>query len=378
MTIDYARHALLPAGLRDRLPPEAEQEAIVAGRLIKAFVAQGYQRVAPPLVEFETPLTNASALANQFRVMDPVSQRMMAVRADLTPPIARIATTRLKAEPRPLRLVYAGEVLRVNGTQLQPERQFTQLGVELIGSATIAADVEVVRLAADALRDLGVSELTVDLNSTPMVAALFAHFGIEGEHARELRGALDRKDPVAVAGLAGPAGTALGGLLAATGPAHGAMLILTGLDLPDRAAEQRARLAGIAEALIEAVPDLNLTIDPVESRGFEYHEGVGFTLFARDDRVELGRGGRYTAGVGDLAEPATGFSLTVEALARVVPAATPRRRLFVPHGTGHETARQLRAQGFVTIAGLAPADPITEARRLGCTHLWRSGAVEEL
>src|SRR3954465_9244344 len=103
--------ALLPAGLRDLLPPDAETEASAVEALMTVFAAHGYQRVKPPLLEFEDSLLagSAAALADQtFRIMDPDSQRMMGLRADTTPQVARIATTRLGAAPRPLRLSYAG------------------------------------------------------------------------------------------------------------------------------------------------------------------------------------------------------------------------------------------------------------------------------
>src|SRR5271155_427425 len=134
-----ARRALLPAGLRDGLPPDAAQRAAVIERLIAEFGAHGYERVEPPLVEFEDSLLPAKASGGPgggpeiFRLMDPLSQRMMGVRADMTIQVARIATTRLASRPRPLRLSYAGDVLRVKGTQLRPERQFVQVGAELIG-----------------------------------------------------------------------------------------------------------------------------------------------------------------------------------------------------------------------------------------------------
>ncbi|MBT5413208.1 MAG: ATP phosphoribosyltransferase regulatory subunit, partial [Rhodospirillaceae bacterium] len=113
--------ALLPAGLRDVLPPDAAHEAGVVAGLLTTFERRGYQRVKPPLVEFEESLlreSGAAMAAHTIRVMDPVSQRMMGLRADMTLQVARIATTRLAKAPRPLRLSYAGDVLRVRGTQL--------------------------------------------------------------------------------------------------------------------------------------------------------------------------------------------------------------------------------------------------------------------
>ena len=115
--------ALLPGGLIDLLPPDAEIEAEAVSAVMAVFAAHGYQRVKPPLLEFEDGLLTGSgaAMADQtFRLMDPESRRMMGLRADMTPQVARIARTRLAHAPRPLRLSYAGQCLRVHGSQLAP------------------------------------------------------------------------------------------------------------------------------------------------------------------------------------------------------------------------------------------------------------------
>ncbi len=381
---EAARRALLPGGLRDGLPPDAAQRAQVIERLVAEFTAHGYERVEPPLVEFEDGLLAGGESGQQlFRLMDPLSQRMMGVRADMTIQVARIATTRLVAQPRPLRLCYAGDVLRVKGTQLRPERQFAQVGVELIGASSVAADVEVVRLAADALGAIGARELSIDLNSPQLVPAVLAAYGIKGKQATQLRAALDRKDADAAAAAAGPAAAALGGLMAATGPARAAIMLLTTIDLPEAAQPARARLAAVIAALVEGGPgggpELKVTVDPVENRGFEYHTGISFTFFGHGVRGELGRGGRYLAGQAPDQEPATGFTLFMDTVIRALPLPLPVNRIFVPHGTPLDQARGLRERGWITVAGLEPeADPVAAAKRLACTHVWRDGAILEV
>ena len=144
-----AQKARLPAGLRDVLPPDAAAETETTARLLAAFASRGYEQVDPPLLEFEESLligAGAATAEQTFRLMDPVSHRMMGLRTDITVQVARIATTRLRNLPRPLRLCYAGQVLRVKGTQLRPDRQFGQAGIELIGSDSSAADAEIDRL----------------------------------------------------------------------------------------------------------------------------------------------------------------------------------------------------------------------------------------
>lgn len=386
---ELARRALLPAGLRDVLPPEADQEADVVYRLMAVCAQHGYARVKPPLVEFEDSLLAGAGAAmgpSTFRLMDPVSQRMLALRADITLQTARIAATRLRRLPRPLRLSYAGQVLRVKGDDLRPERQFGQVGAELIGSAAPAADAEAILLAVAALDAVGIANLTVDLSSPRLVPAVMATAGLDEAGARRLREALDRKDEAAVKRHGRNVGPVLTELLKATGPAARAQAALGRLDLPADAAAEALRLSEIVGLLRFARPDLTLTIDPVERRGFEYHTGVCFTVFARRVRGELGRGGRYLAGESLMAgrgEPATGFTLFMDTVLSAVPEPETPKRLFLPFGTSPAEAKKLRDAGWSTVAGLEPsgepgAGDAAEAKRLGCSHWLDRGTPQQV
>jgi len=370
--------ALLPAGFQDVLPPQAAQEAAVVEHLIACFMGWGYERVKPPLLEFEeTILAGAGAAVAQatFRLMDPVSQRMMGLRADMTPQVARIAATRLANAPRPLRLCYGGQVLQVKGSQLRPERQFAQVGAELIGAAAAGADAEVVLLAAEALGAVGIEGLSVDLNLPPLVATLAGDLGMDGPRIAALRQALDRKDEAAVAEIAGAGTDLFQALLRAAGPADDALRALGRLALGEAAAAEVAGLGRVVEAIRASAPELSLTVDPAEHRGFEYQTGISFILFARGLRGELGRGGRYATDASAAAigagnpESSTGFTLFMDTVQRALPEPEAPRRLYLPAECDPARARALRAEGWITLAGLeAGADAAAEARRLGCGH----------
>ncbi len=383
---ELGEKALLPAGLRDVLAPEAAHEAAVVERLIGAFAGRGYERVKPPLLEFEEGLLSGAGAAlaqDTFRLMDPASHRMMALRADTTPQVARIAASRLAEAPRPLRLCYGGQVLRVRGGQLRPERQFGQVGAELIGSDLPEADAEVALLAAESLLELGVETLSLDLTQPLLAKAVAEGFGFAPARWSALRAALDRKDAAAVAQEAQEAEKAAPlflAMLEAAGPADRALERLAGLELPAQAGAELAALERVVGLLRAAAPALAITVDPVEHRGFEYQTGVCFTLFAGGVRGELGRGGRYlSAFPGAPAEAATGFSIYMDSLLRALPPARAPARLYLPAGSDPAVAKALRAEGWVTIAGLDPAAaPDSEARRLGCGHLLRDGRVEAL
>ncbi|MBW8270972.1 ATP phosphoribosyltransferase regulatory subunit [Caldovatus aquaticus] len=374
MTTDEPPHpALLPAGLFDLLPPEAEREAALVEAMMGVFALHGYERVRPPLLEFEDSLLAGSgaAVAEQtFRLMDPVSQRMMGLRADTTPQVARIAATRLARVPRPLRLSYAGQVLRVRGTQLAPERQLPQAGVELIGAASAEADAEVAVVAVEALAAAGVTGVSLDITLPRMAPALLDAAGVEGALRGRLARALDRKDAARVAALAaeaGPAAAPLTALLAAAGPADGALAALAAAALPPAARAIADNAAAVVEAIRTRAPGLRITLDPVEFRGFRYHTGVAFTIYGAGRVGELARGGRYVA-LGE--EPATGMTLYPDAVLRAAPEAAPRPRVFLPPGTAPEVGRRLRAQGFATVAALSAAD---SPQALRCTHVARDG-----
>src|SRR6266567_1325470 len=281
---DAPHPALLPAGLYDLLPPDAEIEAEATARLMGVLASHGYQRVEPPLVEFEETLLSGAGTAtasDTFRLMDPISHRMVGVRADMTPQIARIAASRMSHKPRPLRLSYAGQVLRVKGSEMRPERQIGQAGAELIGAGGPEADVEVIAVAGEALAALGVPHLSVDLTLPTLVPAIAEAYGISGERAADLRAAIDHKDMAAVASLAGAAGALLTRLIAAAGAAGATRAALDRLDLPERARQERERLGAVLDGLASAIPALKVTVDPVENRGFEYHTGSSLTFFAR-------------------------------------------------------------------------------------------------
>lgn len=375
--------ALLPEGLQDTLPPAAQREAAVARRLLDSFAAWGYERVSPPLIEFEENFVGGAIKQRSpamVRAVDPVSQRMLAIRSDFTPQVARIATTRLQAEPRPLRLCYAGPVVRARGSQLRPEREFTQVGCELFGSAGVTAEVEIILMAAEALKAVGVTGLTIDLVTPTLVPAICDSLGLSAEDAALAREALQAKDAGALKSLAEPASDMLRRLLDVAGPAGDAIGQLGGLALPAAAQAIAADLTALVRQLADRLDGVVLTVDPGEYLSFEYHSGIAFSVFARQVRGELGRGGRYTAAAGtERAEDAVGFSAFLDSVMRAVPAGDVSRLAYLPHGEDRSAALRLRGEGWRVIEALEPEpDPATSAAKFGCGHIIRNGAIHDL
>jgi ATP phosphoribosyltransferase regulatory subunit len=374
-----ANPALLPAGLRDLLPPEAETEAAAVEVVMGVFATHGYERIKPPLLEFEDSLLAGSGAATSdqiFRLMDPDSHRMMGVRADMTPQIARIATTRLAGAARPLRLSYAGQCLRVRGSQIAPDRQLAQAGIELIGCDSLAADAEMVLVAAEALAALGLTRVSFDLTLPRLAPTLLDEAGFAGPARHALLRALDRKDVASVVQHGGRLAQTLSDLLLTAGLAGPALARLEAIELPPLSAILCQRLAETVRAIQARAPSLKLTIDPLEFRDLPYHTGVCTAVYATGRHEVLGRGGRYVCGDD---EAATGLTLYPDAVLRAC--APPRllSRVFVPVGADHLAAAKLRTEGFATVSALDPVeDPIAEAHRLHCTHILRDGQAVAL
>lgn len=375
--------ALLPAGLRDLLPPHADLEAKVIERLTKVFTRNGYDRVKPPLIEFEDHLLAGpgSAMTDQtFRVMDPQSQRMMGLRADMTPQVARIAASRLARLPRPLRLSYAGQVLRVSGTHLRPERQGAQAGIELIGVDNVAGEAEVILVALDALAEAEAPPVTLDLNLPPFVPALCAALGIPEDQATTLRRLLEQKDFAEAQRVAGEHASQFAPLVKTVGALEGCLPALEALVLPEAVRPMRDALVALARRVQDASPEADITLDPLEHRGFEYYDGPSFTLFGRGVRGELGRGGRYRSFLEPENAPCVGVTLYLDAVTDHAPLPPEPRRVLVPADLSWVSRRKLQAEQWVTVTHLpdapgALAGTKDEAQRLGCSHVLPEGGM---
>jgi ATP phosphoribosyltransferase regulatory subunit len=367
---------LLPEGLRDRLPPQAQALANLVRTLTDVCAGHGYERVAPPLAEYESSLASGSS-RERLRFTDPVSQHTLALRSDITGQVGRIAVTRLASAPRPLRLMYAGPVLRVRGDQLSPERERIQAGAELIGSDASAAVAEVLAVAIEALAATGLAGLSVDLTMPTLVGDLAAAGWPLGRATlAQVQAWLDGKD---IGALRSAGADAYVPLIAAAGPVAQAIAALKQLDLPDAVLNRLDAIADLASGL----HGVSVTLDPTERHGFEYQTWLGFSLFGAGLMAEVGRGGAYqVAHPAGHNEAAVGFSLYVDGLVDLGLGQDHPRRVLLPAGTPASVGAQLRGEGWITVATLDQDNAATfedcavTAARMRCGHIFANGAVQ--
>ncbi|MGN6269736.1 MAG: ATP phosphoribosyltransferase regulatory subunit [Sphingomonas sp.] len=360
--------ALLPAGFHDRLPPHADAAARLEACVLGTAFAHGYERVDPALAEFEEGLAGRLKSARPqdvVRFVDPVSQKSLAIRPDITAQVGRIAATRMAHHPRPVRLSYAGPVLKLRASDLAPERERRQVGCELIGLDSVAAAREVVEIAVEALAAAGITGVSIDFTLPDLVDVLASGpMPVPAERIDALRDRLDAKDAGGVVEIAPDYLP----LIEAAGPFPAALDKLRGFG--GALASRLDGLVAVADGLGVA-----LTIDPTERHGFEYQTWLGFSIFAAGVRGEIGRGGSYAVMRDGGEEPAVGFSLYVDPIVDAGVGGGQRRRLFVPLDSDPAAAARLRGEGWVTVAALEDGD--TPAAQL-CTHVLHDGEVRSL
>jgi ATP phosphoribosyltransferase regulatory subunit len=359
----------LPDGVEEVLPARAETVERLRRRLLDLYRSWGYQLVIPPLVEFTDSLLvglGQDLDLLTFKLTDQLSGRTMGVRADITPQVARIDAHSLPQDGV-TRLCYAGSTLHTRPKTLMASRSPIQLGAELYGDNSLAADVEIVRLMLATLEQAGLDKITLDLGHVGVYEAVLDNAGLSPEQEATVFDALQRKSlpdlKLALEGVAPAAAQLIVGLV----DLHGDDAVL---------ADARELFADAAPAALTAVdalqevatdirrqrPDLDIYFDLAELRGYHYHTGIVFAAYVPGHGQALANGGRYddVGKVYGRARPATGFATDLKALLDLLPVeATGQGAISMPDADDpalEAIVSTLRDSGEIVINCLA-TDP---------------------
>lgn len=366
---------LLPDGVSDVLPAEAARLESLRRRLLDCFATWGYQLVFPPLMEYLDSLLTGSGHdldLMTFKITDQLSGRLMGVRADITPQVARLDAHSLPVEGT-ARYCYAGTTLNTRPASLAASRCPVQIGAELYGYAGVAGDIEVLRLMLEMLAIAGCKSVQLDLGHVGIFRGLARQAGISGADEAFLFDIFQRKATAELRDFlsshALPAATVaqFEGLLKLAGDASvlpAAARLLQGVAPEVDAA--LATLQSVAQALAASHPGVALYFDLTELRGYHYHTGLVFAAYTPDMRAELAKGGRYDD-VGEAfgrARPATGFSADLKTLLACFGEAAADSVILAPAGDDdalREAIAALRRQGE-RVRQLLPGEaPVTAA-----------------
>lgn len=375
----------LPDGVEEVLPERARTVERLRRRLLDLYDSWGYRLVIPPLVEFtESLLVGLGEDLDllTFKLTDQLSGRTLGVRADITPQVARIDAHSL-AEDGVTRLCYAGSTLHTRPKTLMASRSPIQLGAELYGDNSLAADVEVIRLMLATLETAGLEKISLDLGHVGIYEAVLDTLILTAEQEQTVFDALQRKSVPDLEAALDDVDEISRELVIALVQLHGDEDVLV------RARELFAEKVPAALPAIDAVqevaadirnqrPDLDIYFDLAELRGYHYHTGMVFAAYAPGHGQALANGGRYNdvGAVFGRARPATGFATDLKALLDLLPAEqVPRGAISMPDNDDPALlalADELRSAGEVVINCLSTEpDPRCDRRLVDRDGEWQ-------
>ena len=354
----------IPYGTRDFLPAEAAGKRVVETRLAELFAQWGYEEVVTPSSEYLDTLGLGSSQNigdHLFKLFDK-SNQTLALRHEMTTPIARLVSTRLQDSPLPLKLSYISSVFRYEQTQAGRQCEFYQAGVELMGPGSPATDAEVVALAVTGLLRSGLTEFTVCLGQVEFLNGILNQYRLSSQEQEDLKAAMERRNLVELNQLVDElnlpenAKQVLKELPLLNG---GEDLLKQAYDMALNEQSRRAldNLAEIYRLLKAYKVEQYVRFDLGIIRDFSYYTGMVFEVYAPGLGYPLCGGGRYDHLLADFgtACPATGFALGIERILLAIerqklPMHSLPRDVYVGYAAGKETmaierAAQLREQG---------------------------------
>lgn len=359
------RNWLLPEYIEDILPPEALRVERLRWQLLELFRVHGFQVVIPPLLEYvESLLTGTGHDLNikTFKLVDQLSGRMMGVRADITPQVARIDAHLLNRQGV-ARLCYAGSVLHTLPAGIAGSREPLQVGAEIYGHAGPESDVEIQQLMLKALDLVGVDAIHLAVGHVAIFRTLVQEAGIDAETEAELFRVLQAKDVPSLRDLVQPLPVKVREALLLLPELYGGVEVLHTAQqkLPDAPTIRQAlaELRGIAGQLSGSVA--SLCLDLADLRGYHYHSGIVFAAYATGWADAVALGGRYDQ-VGQAfgrARPATGFSLDLRGICAVLPVSALPQGILAPFSSDaglQDAIATLRAKGEAVVVELPGHD----------------------
>ena len=350
---------LLPENIADVLPAEARRIEELRRAMLDVFRSYGYELVMPPLLEYmDSLLTGAGQDLDMltFKLIDQMSGRTIGIRADITTQVARI-DAHLLNRTSVTRLCYAASVLHTRPIGLHATREPLQIGAEIYGHAGLEADAEIQALALAALALAGFSEVRLDLCHVGVVRAIIHADALAQALEFELCDLLRAKDVPGLRSITASFSAMARDALLALPSLYGDVDVIT------RAHGVLPPLPGVTAALnelstlVQLAGSAKVTIDLADLRGYQYESGAMFALYVPNLPNAVARGGRYDH-VGEAfgrARPATGFSLDLRELARLLPMAPRTSAIRAPWGRDerlNERVVQLRAAGEIVIQSL--------------------------
>ncbi len=349
------KKSLLPQGFHDHLPPEAAGEMHLNSVVVNSLTMFGYELVRPAMMEFEESLDKDFS-SDFFKVTDTISGKMMVIRNDITPQIARVVKDRYGAEAqtKTIRLAYTGQVIRKTGKGKFTERQLTQTGFELVSDNSAKRDAEILFVAIEAYEKAGMKDYTVDLCYPKLARILLEEKNcniaeiagvaalIEGKDIQTLAGNPKYSDIVKIIKISDEASDLRSGIE-----------VLGKLEKEissDTVKKIFTRIKEVMEIIAKSVADMKISLNLLEAMGFEYHNGLCYSFISKKNFDEIGRGGRYKISLSkEKSLSAAGFTFLINSMLRSAEINIKSEQKNISYDEGFSASKNIRDKNIITI-----------------------------
>jgi len=365
---------LLPEGFKVLLPDDAHKEESISRIILDLYFSNGYLLVKTPMMEYEDNVSkNTLKLLNNnsFLLMEPETKKILTLRSDITPQVAKIASTKLKHYNRPLRLAYSGEVIRNSKNSYQADRQFKQIGAEIIGGNSIYGLIEILYLTTNALSKLEIKNITIDFSLPEISRLIDKKLKLNKKNNKSIKDALDNKDSSIVKGKKF---SYINGLIALSGPVEKAKTNFKNYNFPKPISLILADFFKLSSKLKKVFPNLSITLDITEGKSFLEYHNFGFKIYNKDNANPVALGGDYRSNNNEFG---LGISFLVN---KIITSVTmlKKEKVYVPYNVSHHNNKIKKS--YILIKELFDKkNHLIEAKKQNCNYvLNKNGTLKKV
>ncbi len=373
---------LLPEGFRDSLPDLAELEKHINSIFLELMKSNGFFLVKPPLIEFENSLfflkKGDSENIDSFRVMDPLTQKIMGIRSDITLQVARISCGSLSNNTRPLRLCYTGEILKVKNNNINLSRQFTQVGAEIIGVKDGFCLRELINLIIENLEMLGIKRYIINFSMPNLINTISRDFKLSNTEFKTLVNCYRNKNLFEINNISKELFDLSEFLLGSIGKVEEKIDYIKKYKFPRNIKKEIVTFVDQIKKIKDELKSLEIIIDPLEIDDSNYHSGFCFKVYSENTK-ELFSGGGYKVGK----ENCIGFSGLLENLIYESSINLKvKNKIFVPYNLEKKKKDFLqKKKNFIiirSVESLNKSESRKEAKKQVCQYYFYNNEIIEV
>lgn len=365
---------LLPEGFKVLLPPEAHKEEAVSRVILDLFFNNGYELVKTPIIEYEDN-TSTNTLKylnnNSFMLMEPETKKVLILRSDITPQVAKLASTKLKHYCRPIRLAYSGEVIRNTKNSYQTDRQFKQIGAEVLGGAANTSLIEILSITINILLNFKIKNITIDFSLPTIFRLLEKKFFLDKKSNIIVKEAIENKD---ISSIKQKRFSYIIGLISLAGTIEEAKKEFKKHNFPKPIKAILNEFFKLTSQIKKKFPNLSITVDITEGKSFLEYNKFGFKIYNKVNAYPVAVGGDYKTNNNEF-----GIGITF-LINKIIGSVTlkDKKKVYVPYNT-ENLSKKLYVNNILIRELFPSKKPYVEAKKQKCDFILKNnGKLEKV